>query len=68
MHKNQNPLMSNASGNESEKLAQFAAALTYNDIPKAVVDRTVDLFVDWTGSALSGKGHKAAPQPCLQHW
>jgi len=56
---NQNPLMINATGTESAALAQFAASLTYNDIPQNVVDRTVDLFVDWTGSALSGKGHKA---------
>jgi len=33
--------------------------LRYRDIPTDVIDRTVDLFVDWTGSALSGKGHKA---------
>ena len=56
---NQNPLMIDATGNESATLAQFAATLAYRDIPKNVVDRTVDLFVDWTGSALSGKGHKA---------
>ncbi len=55
----QNPLLKNASGNESEGLADFAAQLSYEDIPPAVIDRTVDLFVDWTGSTLSGKGHKA---------
>lgn len=55
----QNPLLKNASGNESKKLAEYAATLSYSDIPKGVVDRTIDLFVDWTGSALSGKGHKA---------
>jgi len=56
---NQNPLMKNATGAETATLAQFAATLTYSDIPQNVIDRTVDLFVDWTGSALSGKGHKA---------
>jgi len=51
--------MKNSTGIESEALAKFAANLTYGDIPEAVVERTVELFVDWTGSALSGKGHKA---------
>ncbi|MEE9333037.1 MAG: MmgE/PrpD family protein [Granulosicoccaceae bacterium] len=54
-----NPLMKNVAGDESEQLARFAATLSYNDIPQAVVSRTIDLFVDWTGSTLSGKGHKA---------
>ena len=54
-----NPLMKNAKGTESATLARFAAELTYQDIPSHVIDRTVDLFVDWTGSTLSGKGHKA---------
>jgi len=54
-----NPLMKHALGTESKQLAAFAATLHFNDIPKAVVDRTVDLFVDWTGSTLSGKGHRA---------
>ncbi len=56
---NRNPLMENAFGNESDVLATFAAELTRADIPDAVIDRTVDLFVDWAGSALSGKGHRA---------
>jgi len=51
--------MHNATGTESAALAKFAATLSYNDIPQNVIDRTVDLFVDWTGSALSGKGHRA---------
>jgi len=51
--------MKNAQGTETQQLAEFAATLNYNNLPQAVVDRTVDLFVDWTGSALSGKGHKA---------
>lgn len=37
-------------------LASFAAALRYEDIPPGVVSRAVDLFVDWVGSALAGKG------------
>ena len=54
-----NPLLENATGMESAELARFASELTYADIPQAVVNRTVDLFVDWVGSTLSGKGHKA---------
>ena len=54
-----NPLLKNATGAESAELARFASELTYADIPQAVVNRTVDLFVDWVGSTLSGKGHKA---------
>jgi len=40
----------------SAELARFAAELRFEDIPPAVVDRAVDLFVDWVGSALAGKG------------
>ena len=54
-----NPKMANATGSETATLAAFAAQLSFNDIPSDVVARTVDLFVDWAGSALSGKGHKA---------
>ena len=37
-------------------LATFAAQLDFDAIPKAVVERTVNLYVDWLGSALAGKG------------
>lgn len=40
----------------SAALATFAARLRYEDIPADVVSRAVDLFVDWVGSALAGKG------------
>lgn len=40
-------------------LANFAANLNYRDIPKPVMGRIVDLYVDWAGSCFSGKGHKA---------
>lgn len=56
---NHNPLMKNATGTESTAVARFAAELGYQDIPQQVIDRSVELFVDWTGSTLSGKGHKA---------
>jgi 2-methylcitrate dehydratase PrpD len=40
-------------------LAEFAANLTFDDIPAAVVARAEDLLLDWIGSALAGKGHRA---------
>jgi 2-methylcitrate dehydratase PrpD len=54
-----NPLMKNATGRESAELARFAAGLSVDAIPQPVIERTVDLFVDWAGSALSGKGQRA---------
>lgn len=55
----QNPLLKNASGTESATLAAFASALNYGDIPEHVTARCVDFFVDWVGSALSGKQQRA---------
>ena len=40
----------------SQTLARFAATLRFEDIPVAVVRRAEDLFLDWFGSALAGKG------------
>jgi 2-methylcitrate dehydratase PrpD len=37
-------------------LAQFAATLPFETIPAPVVRRAEDLFLDWFGSALAGKG------------
>lgn len=37
-------------------LAEFAAGLRFDAIPAPVVRRAEDLFVDWIGSALAGKG------------
>ncbi|MDT3678454.1 MAG: MmgE/PrpD family protein [Burkholderiaceae bacterium] len=37
-------------------LARFAAELRFEQIPAPVVRRAEDLFVDWLGSALAGKG------------
>ncbi len=39
----------------SAQLAHFAADLQYDDIPPEVMRRAEELFVDWVGSALSGK-------------
>ena len=40
----------------SRDLAAFAASLRHEAIPPAVLRRTEDLFLDWLGSALAGKG------------
>lgn len=37
-------------------LAAFAAELCIADVPLSVQNRTEDLFIDWFGSALAGKG------------
>jgi 2-methylcitrate dehydratase PrpD len=37
-------------------LAAFAAELRFEDIPSDIVRRAEDLFVDWFGSAVAGKG------------
>lgn len=39
----------------SKTLADFAANLRFEDIPKPAVRRTEDLFLDWVGAALAGK-------------
>jgi len=53
-----NPMMRNATGRESADLAAFAAGLGFEDLPEPVVSRAVELFVDWAGSALSGRGQR----------
>ncbi|MEI6281607.1 MAG: MmgE/PrpD family protein [Alphaproteobacteria bacterium] len=40
-------------------LAAFAAQLTPEQIPASVMDRTLDLFVDWAGSAIAGSPSRA---------
>lgn len=40
----------------SKTLAEFAANLRFEDIPRPVIHRAEDLFLDWFGSALAGKG------------
>jgi 2-methylcitrate dehydratase PrpD len=44
------------SSHPSKDLAAFAATLKFSDIPDSVVRRAEDLFLDWAGSALAGKG------------
>ena len=40
----------------SKTLAAFAAGLRFEDIPPAVLRRAEELFLDWLGSVLAGKG------------
>lgn len=40
----------------SRELAEFAASLAFQELPRAVVERAQELFLDWVGSALAGKG------------
>jgi 2-methylcitrate dehydratase PrpD len=40
----------------TQALATFAAELRVDRIPEPVLRRTEDLFLDWLGSALAGKG------------
>lgn len=43
----------------SRALATFAAGLQASDIPAPLMDRILDLFVDWAGSALAGTPSRA---------
>lgn len=54
-----NPLLAGAKGDESARLAAFAAGLRFEDIDAAARDRCIDLFVDWVGSTLSGRRQRA---------
>ena len=46
----------NINSDPGQALAFFAATLRFEDIPAPVLRRTEDLFLDWLGSALAGKG------------
>lgn len=46
------------SDHPSQALAKFAAGLQFDDIPAHVLRRTEDLFLDWAGSVLAGKGSR----------
>jgi 2-methylcitrate dehydratase PrpD len=43
-------------GSESAVLSAFAANLRFQDIPDSVAQRSEELFLDWFGSALAGRG------------
>lgn len=44
-----------APASATRKLCEFLSALRYEDLPRNVVLRTEDLFLDWFGSALAGR-------------
>ncbi|MGZ2749142.1 MmgE/PrpD family protein [Burkholderia stagnalis] len=48
--------MTNLQPHPSLALATFAARLRFDAIPGDVVARTINLYADWLGSALAGKG------------
>jgi 2-methylcitrate dehydratase PrpD len=45
-----------ADGSPTRTLSEFIAGLRYRDLPPDVVTYTKELFVDWLGSCLAGKG------------
>jgi len=49
----------NTHSHPSATLAQFAAVLSFDDIPAAVVRRAEELMLDWAASTLAGKGARA---------
>ncbi len=49
----------NALNDPGADLAAFASGLQFEDIPASVIARAEDLFLDWVGSALAGKGARA---------
>lgn len=50
----------------SQVLATYAATLRFDDIPAPVVQRAEELFLDWVGSCLAGKG--ARPVETLERF
>jgi 2-methylcitrate dehydratase PrpD len=42
----------------TEELASFLSNLRFEHLPRAVIDRTEDLFLDWIASALAGRNAK----------
>ena len=45
-----------ATASATRTLCEFLSAIRYEDIPREVMLRTEDLFLDWFGSTLAGKG------------
>ncbi|MDF5983919.1 MmgE/PrpD family protein [Pseudomonas aeruginosa] len=45
----------------TQQLAGFLAGLRHQDLPPAVLARMEELFLDWLGSALAGKGQHPIP-------
>lgn len=45
----------------TEDLVSYICKMEYDDLPQSVVSRCEDLFLDWLGSALAGKGSVPIP-------
>jgi 2-methylcitrate dehydratase PrpD len=50
----------------TQALAAFLAKLRYEDLPRPVIERTEDLFLDWVASALAGRN--AQPVKMLEQF
>lgn len=48
-----------ATQTRTERLANWAATLRFEDVPAPVVRRTEELFLDWLGCAVAGRSHPA---------
>jgi 2-methylcitrate dehydratase PrpD len=48
------------------ELASFLARVRFEDLPEEATERTKELFIDWVGSALAGKG--ARPVQALERF
>jgi 2-methylcitrate dehydratase PrpD len=47
--------------NSTQTLAAFLSALSYDDLPEAVIERSEALFLDWLGCALASQGMHPIP-------
>jgi 2-methylcitrate dehydratase PrpD len=54
-----------ATTESTRALAGFLAELRYEELPRLVVERTKELFLDWMASALAGR--QARPVQILEH-
>lgn len=43
----------------TKQLATWVSALRYNDLPRPVVEKTKDFFLDWYACAVGGRRHPA---------
>lgn len=47
------------SSDRTKHLATWAANLQYEDLPRDVIERTKDFFLDWLACTLAGRSHAA---------
>ena len=58
--------MTIATAGTTRELASFLSNLRFEDLPRKVVDRTEEFFLDWIASALAGRN--ARPVRILEHF